>query len=69
MTSVGLVCSDVRCVVLPQNWTGVLVEAGRWNYRQMLLTHRKSKALNVCLSPTAYPQQVSLAVTEPTGPI
>ncbi|KAF0290730.1 Protein Star [Amphibalanus amphitrite] len=41
-----------------QDWTGLLVEAENWSYRQLLLTHRKARTLNACLAPAAHPQQL-----------
>ncbi|XP_043228279.1 protein Star-like isoform X1 [Amphibalanus amphitrite] len=40
------------------DWTGLLVEAENWSYRQLLLTHRKARTLNACLAPAAHPQQL-----------
>ena len=67
-----VVCCDVTAFKLTsrsvsQNWTGVLVEAENWNYRNLLLKHRKSRTLNVCLATTAYPQQVGLKSLLHTG--
>ncbi|XP_043228284.1 protein Star-like isoform X2 [Amphibalanus amphitrite] len=45
-------------IVGRKDWTGLLVEAENWSYRQLLLTHRKARTLNACLAPAAHPQQL-----------
>jgi hypothetical protein len=42
------------------NWTGVLIEAGQKNFRQLMARNRKAYLSPVCLSTKPYPIRVSI---------